>query len=379
MLTQRSGPEFSVFGRSFIVRTPWLIACAVALGLTAFELAPHRTVDTQILVWALNGIMLAAIAVGSILVHEAAHAVMARRLDRSSERISIYPLGGVVDDFNDPGSPRQETLVAVAGPIASAAIAVVFLLAWLSVRTISSTITGDLLVLALINGVLAVVNLLPGYPLDGGRIFRALVWYLHDDFAVGTKASVTYGQIISTFALATGLVFLGSRNSWSLLGIWIILGAWGVARVGRQEMTRCVFLSLGGSLTAGEAVRGLNPHVRCDSTLDDALDALLAEMHSGPGLVMRDAEVIGVISLHDLRRFRRVDWHKTTAEEAMVSIEHLRVLDESISVRSLLNKLTDGHSDTLIVTGDAGVVGALNRQIAVEKLVERVQAAQFTR
>lgn len=379
MLTQRSGPEFSIFGRSFIVRTPWLIASAIALGLTAFELAPHRTIDTRVLLWALNDIALAAIAAGSILLHEAAHAVVARRLNRTSERISIYPLGGVVDDFNDPGNPRQETLVAIAGPIASAGVSAVFLLVWVWIRSSTTTLTDDILVLALTNGVLALVNLLPGYPLDGGRIFRALVWYLHDDFAVGTRASVAYGQIISTFALATGLVLLGSRNSWSLLGVWIILGAWGVARVGRQEMTRCVFLALGGSLTAGEAVRGLNPHVRCDTTLDDVLDALLAEMRSGPGLVMRDAEVVGVISLQDLRRFRRVDWHKTNAEVAMVPINHLRVLDESISVRSLLNKLTDGRSDTLIVTGDAGVIGALNRQIAVEKLVERVEAAQFTR
>ena len=94
-----------------------------------------------------------------------------------------------------------------------------------------------------------------------------------------------------------------------------MLAAWAVARVGRQEMTRSTLLSLGGSLTAGEAVRGLNPHVRADQPLDVALEALLAEMHSGPGLVTRGGDVIGVLSLQELRHFRRNEWPTTTGRE----------------------------------------------------------------
>ncbi len=379
MLAQRFGPEFSICGRVFTVRIPWFVAALAALGFTGFQLAPRDTVSGHTVVWCLNGLVLAAAVVGSILVHEVAHAVVGRRLGRAPERIAIYPLGGAADDFNEPGTPREEAIIAIAGPLFSALVAGGLLILWLLTPERATTLRQDLLFLSAANGVLAIVNLLPGYPLDGGRIFRALVWYLHDDFAVGTRAAVTYGQIISTFALAGALVLLGSRGSWSLLGIWVMLAAWAVARVGRQEMTRSALLSLGGTLTAGEAVRGLNPHVRADQALDAALEALLAEMHSGPGLVTQDGDVIGILSLQELRHFRRNEWSTTTAEEAMVPISRLSTLDQAVSVRKLLNELTEGRTDTLLIVGDDGVVGALNRQIAVEKLVDRVQAARVSR
>ena len=114
---------------------------------------------------------------------------------------------------------------------------------------------------------------------------------------------------------------LGSRGHGHWLGIWVMLAAWAVARVGRQEMTRSALLSLGGTLTAGEAVRGLNPHVRADQALDAALEALLAEMRTGPGLVTQDGEVIGISpSEPHTSPDRGVEWPPTTAEEAMVPI-----------------------------------------------------------
>ncbi|MGA7672220.1 MAG: M50 family metallopeptidase [Nitrolancea sp.] len=379
MLAQRSGPEFNILGRMFTVRIPWAVAACAALALTASELAPRESISSHVLLWLLNGAVLTAATIGSILLHEVGHAVVGQRFGRATERISIYPLGGAADDFNEPGSPRSEIVTGIAGPIASGILAGLFASFWALTPASASTLRQDLLFIIVVNGVLAIANLLPGYPLDGGRIFRALVWYLHDDFTAGTRAAVTYGQVISTFGLASALVLLGSHGPWSLVGIWVMLAAWAVARVGRQEMTRSTLLSLGGSLTAGEAVRGLNPHVRADQPLDVALEALLAEMHSGPGLVTRGGDVIGVLSLQELRHFRRNEWSTTPAEKAMIPISQLDRLDQAISVRKLLNVLTEGRTDTLLVVGDDGVVGAINRQIAVEKLVDRVQAARMPR
>ena len=379
MLAQRSGPEFNIFGRYFTVRIPWGIAACAALGITAFELAPRDEISARVVLWLLNGLMLTAAAVGSILLHEVGHAIVGRRLGYASERISIYPLGGAADDFNEPGTPQSEVLIAIAGPIASAIVAGLVALVWAATPASANTLRQDLLFLIAANGVLSITNLLPGYPLDGGRIFRALVWYLHDDFTVGTRAAVAYGQVISTVGLAGALVLLGSRGPWSLVGIWVMLAAWGVARVGRQEMTRSTLMSLGESLTAGDAVRGLNPHVRADQPLDEAIEALLAEMYSGPALVTKGGEVIGILSLQELRYFRRNEWATTRADQAMVPISQLNKLDQAISVRSLLNELTEGRTETLLVVDKEGVVGAINRQIAIEKLVSRVQAARLER
>src|SRR6185312_10492081 len=227
-----------------------------------------------------------------ILVHEAAHALVGDRLGRTTDRVSIYPLGGVAEDYNDPGTPVRDATIAIAGPVASALLALPLVIIWALLPHHTSMLSRDISFLAAINLILAIANLLPGYPLDGGRIFRAFVWYLHDNFEVGTRAAVAYGQVISTFGLAVGLVIIGTRNSWSAAGLWVILAAWAVTRVGRQEITRCMLISVGSTLTAGEAVRGLNPHVRAEQSLDDVLEVLLAEMRSGPALVTSGADVI---------------------------------------------------------------------------------------
>ncbi|HEX3723020.1 MAG TPA: site-2 protease family protein, partial [Nitrolancea sp.] len=288
-------------------------------------------------------------------------------------------LGGVTEDYNDPGTPLQDATIAIAGPVASLLLAAVLLSIWWLVANQHSMASHDVFFVAVVNLVLAVANLLPGYPLDGGRIFRALVWYLHDDYSVGTRAAVAYGQIISTFGLAFGLVIIGSRNSWSAAGLWVILAAWSVTRVGRQELTRSVLISYGSMLTAGEAVQGINPHARADQTLDDVIEVLLADFRSGPALVSEGSAVIGVISLAELRRYRRADWLTVRARDAMIPLSSLPTLDESASIRTLLREFADDRTDTLIITGSDGVVGAIDRRIAVEKLIDKIRGARRLR
>ncbi|HVB63871.1 MAG TPA: M50 family metallopeptidase [Nitrolancea sp.] len=375
-MTQRANLELEIFGSVVTIRLAWLVAIAFTLGLTAFQLAPHHEVDNRTAVWYINAFVLVCAAVGSILFHEGAHALVSRRLGRRTDRISLYPLGGAAEDYNDPGTPLREVAIAIAGPLASVLLATPPLLLWLVIPAGNSMLSRDLFFLAATNLVLAVANLLPGYPLDGGRIFRALVWYLHDDFAIGTRAAVAYGQVIGTVALAVGLVIIGSRSSWSTAGLWVILAAWSVTRAGRQEITRCLLISAGSTLTAGEAVHGLNPHVRADLPLDDVLEILLTEIHSGPALVTEGLSVIGIISLNELRQYRRSQWLTVCAREAMVPVAALQSINESVSIRTLLNEFADDRVNTLIVVGPDGVVGAIDRRIAIGKLLDRARQAR---
>jgi Zn-dependent protease len=373
---QISSLKIELFGSIVSIRLPWLLAIAFSLGLTAFELAPHHEIDHRTVVWYINAFTLVCAALVSIILHEMAHTLTSRRLGQKVDRVSLYPLGGVPEDYNDPGTPLDDTLIAVMGPLASAALAALIGLLWLVFPSRDSLFAHDLFFLAGANLVLAIANLLPGYPLDGGRIFRAFVWYLHDDFAFGTRVAVAYGQAIATFGLAVGLVIVGSQFSWSAAGLWVILAAWAVTRTGRQEVTRCLLISAGSSLTAGEAVRGLNPHVRANQPLDEVLEVLLAEIRAGPALVTENGEVVGVISLNELRRYRRAEWLSVPARSAMIPISALPELSEHVSIRVLLNEFADERIETLVVVGDSGIAGVLDRRVAMEKLLERVRQSR---
>jgi Zn-dependent protease len=378
-MSQIASPKFDLFGSVISIRLPWLLAIAFSLGLTAFELAPNHEIDHRTVIWFINAIVLVCAALVSIIVHEAAHTLTSRRLGQKVDRVSLYPLGGVAEDYNDPGTPVDDALIASTGPLASVALSALFGLFWLAFPASDSLIAHDLFFLASANLVLAIANLLPAYPLDGGRIFRALVWYLHDDFAFGTRVAVAYGQAIATFGLAVGLVILGSQFSWSAAGLWVILAAWAVTRTGRQEVTRSLLISAGSSLTAGEAVRGLNPHVRADQPLDEVLEILLAEIRAGPALVTENGEVVGVISLNEVRRYRRAEWLNVPARSAMIPVATLPVLSEHASIRMLLNEFTDERIETLVVVGESGITGVLDRRVAMEKLLERVRQSRQQR
>jgi len=375
-MSQLASIKIDLFGSVVSIRMPWLLAIAFSLGLTAFQLAPSHQIDHRTIAWYVNSVVLVFAAFGSIIFHELAHTLASRRLGQKVDRVSLYPLGGVAEDYNDPGTPLDDALIASAGPLASMVLASLFGLFWLVLRSSGSVIANDLLFLASANLVLVVANLLPGYPLDGGRVFRAFIWYLHDDFAFGTRVAVAYGQAIATFALAVGLVIVGSQFSWSAAGLWVILAAWAVTRTGRHEVTRCLLISAGTSLTAGEAVRGLNPHVRADQPLDDVLEVLLAEIRAGPALVTENGDVIGVISLNELRRYRRAEWLSVPARAAMIPVSALPELSEHASIRVLLNEFADERIETLVVVGEAGITGVLDRRVAMEKLLERVRQSR---
>ncbi len=378
-MSQFANPKIELFGSVVSIRMPWLMAIAFALGLSAFQLAPNRVIDHHTVVWYINAVVLVCASLGSIMFHELAHTLAGRRLGRPSDRVSLYPLGGVAEDYNDPGKPLDDALIAGAGPFASALLALVLGVCWSMTRSVDPLIAHNFLFLASANLVLTLANLLPGYPLDGGRIFRAFVWYLHDDFAFGTRVAVVYGQAIATFAIAVGLVIVGSHFSWSIAGLWVILAAWAVTRTGRQEVTRSLLISAGASLTAGEAVRGLNPHVRADQPLDEVLEVLLAEIRAGPALVTENGSVIGVISLNELRRYRRPEWLSVPARSAMISVSTLPKLNEHASIRVLLNEFADERLETLVVVGDEGIAGVLDRRVAMEKLLDRVREARIDR
>lgn len=363
-----------LLGSSLTIPLGWLVATLAAAAFTLSALEPRSGSAISVPHWYLAGAALVAGAFGSLLLHEAGHAAAARRLGIHSGRLALYPFGGARAGFDDPGTPRQNTLVALAGPAASLALGLAFALVWWLLPAAPVLLRRDLGYLALVNLALAAVNLLPGYPLDGGRIFRALVWYLHDDYTVGTRAAVAYGQVISILAFAGGLALLSTGRSMAVWGLWLVLVGWAMTRAAREEMTRTFFIVAGAGISAGEIVAGINPRVAADQSLDAALDVLLAADRAGPALVYEGDAVVGILPIDQLRRFRRADWQRRTVAEAMLPLSDLPRLADDASVRDVLVWLSEVDAEALLVTHDDAVVGAIDRRLAVTRLLDRARS-----
>jgi Zn-dependent protease len=368
--------SFRFLGHPLSIRVAWLFAVAFAVGYLLVQLAPNEAGALERVGWYVQAAAITAGAALSILLHEAAHATVAQRIGAPVVRVRLYPLGSVEQGFADPGTPIAEAVGALAGPVVSGALGLALFGLQAIVPRSAGPLHDILWYLAIGNLVLAGVNLLPGLPLDGGRVLRSLVWFLHDSYGTGTRVAASYGRLIGTFGLAAGLVLLGLESRWSALGVLIVVASWGMNRAGREEERRSFLLIFGASVSAGDLVVGMNPHVRADQLLDETLDVLLAEMHSGPGLVIRHERVVGVLGLEQLRHFPRSDWHRRTAGDAMIAIERLPQLDAAMNLRDVLDYLSTMESNLLVVTRENEVIGALDRRLALQRLFERSRAQQ---
>lgn len=366
--------EVRIHDHAFTIHLGWLIAVIAVAIATLASFAPTQELEGETVAWYAGGVLLIAGFFTSIVLHELAHATLARRLGHAANtRVRLYPFGGTGDRFDDPGTPGRETLVALAGPLLSAAIGGVLFGLWVLIPDQLALARRFLYYLALANLGLAALNLLPGYPLDGGRVLRALVWYLHDDLLTGTRVAVSYAQIISLFGLAIGTGIAATGGVTGIWGLWLLIVAWGLNRSARDELTRTFFVVTGAQHSAGETIEGMNPRIAGDTTLDEVIELLLAGAQPGPALVVDGERVVGVLTLSQLRHVRRADWSQRTAAETMVPIGALPQVDHRTTVRELLNWLQELDSDALVVTDDGAVLGAIDRHLAVHRLLDRAR------
>lgn len=363
-----------LLGSSLAIPLGWLFATLAAAGFTLTALRPSEDSSIGVPHWYIAGTLLVAGALGSLLLHELGHAAVARRLGHDPGRLALYPFGGARAGFNDPGTPRQNTLVALAGPLTSLSLGLMLALLWWVLPAEPVLLRRDVGYLAVVNVALAGINLLPGYPLDGGQVFRALVWYLHDDYTIGTRAAVVYGQLIAFMAFAGGLALLSSGRDLAVWGLWLILVGWAMSRTAREEMARTFFVVAGAEISAGEIVAGINPRVDAGQSIDAALDVLLAQEPSGPALVEEGGQTVGILPLDRLRRFRRAEWPHRTVSEAMIPLAGLPRLEDDTSVRDVLDWLFEVDAGVVLVTHGGEVVGAIDRRLAVTRLLDRARA-----
>jgi Zn-dependent protease/CBS domain-containing protein len=199
--------------------------------------------------WAylLAGVLAALAFLGSLLAHELAHAVVAQRNGLEVDGITLWLLGGVARLHGDPGSPGADFRIAFIGPLTSVAVGLGFaLLAELAAWTTGSRLTvGVLAYLAGVNLILAVFNLIPAAPLDGGRVLRALLWKWRGDRTSAAVSAARAGRVFGFFLIAVGVVLF--ITGWGFNGLWLALIGWFlVSAASAEEQQTVVQTALGG-------------------------------------------------------------------------------------------------------------------------------------
>ncbi len=311
----------------------------------------------------------------SVLLHELSHALVGKTQGVPVRRITLFIFGGMAETETEPPSPKAELLMAAAGPITSIAIGVAATFGAIAltggrleqasdpVLALSYLSPGATLLLWLgpINVILGLFNLVPGFPLDGGRVLRAALWAGTKDLEKATRWASWGGQAVGWVLIGLGVVslFAGGfgQGLWSMLIGWFLLNA---AKASYEQTAMQVALS---GASVGEVMRrhvlSVTPDLPVSVLVTDYI--MSTEQRSFP--VVREGHLEGLVTLEDVRKVPRAAWGDTTIGQIMTPAPALETLSASAPATEALRKLGQRDVDQVpVVEKDGSLLGLVRRQ-----------------
>jgi Zn-dependent protease len=345
---------FNLLGFEVKIDFSWIfIAVLVAWSLSTGVFPLHYKNLSAQTYW-LMGILGVLGLFLSIILHELAHSLVARRSGMAMKGITLFIFGGIAEMGEEPPGPKAEFMMAIAGPIASVLLTLIFYgLSVLAQRGgAGSPITGILSYLAFINGILALFNLVPAFPLDGGRILRSILWGIKKNLNWATRVSSRIGSGFGIFLIVMGVInvlwgnFLGGMW-WALIGLFLH----GAAKASYQRLV--IRRTLEGE-PLSRFMKKDPVTVEPDIPLETLVEDYIYKFHFKMFPVMQDgAKLRGCVGPKDLKQVPREDWTKKTVNDiAQTCNDENTIAADKDAVEALSQMNRTGASRLLVTEGD---------------------------
>jgi Zn-dependent protease/CBS domain-containing protein len=348
-----------VWGIRIAVHASWLVVFALVTWSLAAGYFPQEFPGWTRATYWLVGALTALVFFLSVLVHELGHSWVALRHGIPIRGITLFVFGGVAQIEQEPASPATELQVALAGPFTSFGLAALFAGAWFLTRDVV-VVAGPALWLARINAMVGLFNLIPGFPLDGGRVLRALVWQATGSFHRATSVASVAGRLIAVGLMGIGVFTALGGNV--LGGIWFLFIGWFLDNAAAATQAQAGLSELLRGVTVAQAMTRECSRVPPDRTLS----RLVREEVLGSGrrcfLVTDDGRLRGLVTLHQIKQVSPEDWDAVTAEEVMTPLAKLAVAGPEESLLAALQKMDDGDVAQLPVIAGEELLGMVGRE-----------------
>jgi len=367
---RRSGIKIGrIFGIPIYLHLSWILIFGLITYSLVDEFGARYPQWSNQQLWSL-GVLTSLLFFGSVLFHELSHSVVARHYRIPVASITLFFFGGIASITRDPDSAGQEFLIAAAGPASSYVLAGVFgLLAYSTPDGSMPSALGTWL--GWTNLGLATFNLLPGFPLDGGRIFRSIIWGITKDYSRSTRIAARIGQAIAYGMMGFGAYMVFLAHS-SVNGIWFIFLGWFLLTAARQSYSQVAAQGALQGLRAADVMTSEMPTVGRDLSLDEyAQEASRTSRRAH--LVVSDGRLVGLMRIEALQSFPREEWSATSVQAAMISRERLPWTAPEEPVLSVLERMRSANVDQLaVITGDS-VVGVVTRDSILRVIQARTE------
>jgi Zn-dependent protease/predicted transcriptional regulator len=304
------------------------------------------------------GILATVLFFGSVLVHELAHALVAQARGIRVQDITLFLFGGATRAKVESRGPGDEFLIALVGPLTSGLLAGLFgIVAGLGRDLLSRPLAGTFGYLAWTNLLLAAFNLVPGFPLDGGRLLRAAIWKATGSLGRATRIASVSGQGVGWLLVAAGVAWLLAGDLAG--GIWFAFIGWFLVQAARSSYQELQLQQLLRRVEAEEVMAGDLRRIPPEVSLQEAVDDYFMRYDHSGFPVEEQGRTIGLLTLRGVRRVPREQWPTRRVREHMVPLSDQVVVAPDARMDGVLGRLEDGEAGRVLVAQDGEVVGII--------------------
>lgn len=365
-----------ILGIEIRVHLSWVLILAVITAGVASQLTASQPAWSDALRWGSAGAV-SVLFFLSVLVHEVVHGVLARSRGMGVESVTLLFFGGSASPAGQASRPVDEAIAAASGPLASGFVAAVFLGIFFAAAplpgSIGEAIAQVSIIVAALNAFLAALNMLPVYPLDGGRLLRAVIWRLAGSERLATRGAAIVNRVLGWAFIAGGIALMVTGDA--LDGVMLAIIGWFLGGSARSVESRLVLEDLLRGMRVESAMETGLPSVSPQLTLDTFAAQYLASGEGTSLPVMQNDALLGLIGTSQLRRVRRKAWPTMRAADVMVSLPALPTLGPDDELWGALERLRGAGADGLPVLRGHQLLGVLTRRSIVSVIQARSKPA----
>ena len=348
-----------ILGIPIGINYTWFIVFALVTFSLATGYFPSRYDDWGAATYLGVGVLTSVLFFASVLLHELAHSVVARAWDIPVKSITLFIFGGVANIGREPERPLAEFLIAIAGPASSLLLALGFGILWLGGQWLAITpLAGLGMYLATVNLWLALFNMIPGFPLDGGRVFRSVVWALTGSLNRATRWAANTGRVVAVLMIVGGGVMFLMGN-WSS-GLWLAFIGWFLDNAASQSSQQVWIREALQGYTAGDFSSGCQT-VDSNLPLDWVVRDYVLPRGENCFLVTDGMQPQGVATINQIKHIPRQKWGWTPIHQIMTPLSQLKPVRAGEAAYSVLERMMAEGQSLLPVIEESRLIGLIRQ------------------
>lgn len=362
-----------LFGIQFRLHYTWFIIFVLITVSFSWQFFPSSYPEWPLaLHWAM-GLVTSLLFFASLLAHELAHSLVGRANDIPIKSITLFIFGGVAQMTREARSAGAELKMAAAGPACSLALAGLFYSVWFLTQNAIVPVAAIAFQLAFINVALAAFNLIPGFPLDGGRVFRSILWHFTGNYKRSTRIATRVGQGTGYLFILGGIliVFLQPFGLGWFNGLWLAFIGWFLRNAASTSYHQAQWRGALQGFTASQVMVSDYPVVPLSITVSQLVQGYIFTSGRDYFLVADEDGIRGILTLPNIKSVPQPNWDVTQVKDIMTPVDKLKMAHPDQNALNILEQMDESNINQMPVVSEGRIIGLITRDNLIRFLRTR--------